>query len=182
MGLFSNKSQAQRGYGELPITIGSAELEDAAALIEQFERSLGNSDATWDALEAIARRGGFVSAERVLTEISSQGIDATVAFSRPWRWWATASTTALTSGDNILPARIFMFAKLFTTQMAPAMNAATQMDVGIAAPPGETYRIIASNGVTSLAQLPPDYLIHDTATGKVDVTRALAMATEDAKI
>lgn len=167
MGRFSKKSQVQGGYGEPPITIGSAELVNAAALIEQFERSLGNSNATWAALDAIARRGGFVSIERMLTEIVAQRVSVEVAIDGPWRWWATASTIALNKGDNLFPARIFMFTKLFIMQMVPNMNAATQADLGLGKPADETHRIIASNGAAALAQLPPNYLIHDTATARL---------------
>jgi hypothetical protein len=179
VGLFSKKGQAQRGYVEPPIVIGSADLADAAALMERFDRSLGNSDAIWATLEGVARRGGFVSAERLAYGPISQGVDMAVAFDLPWRWWATASTVALSNRDNILPSRIFLFTKLFTTTLVPKMNLAARIDLGLGKPADGTYRIIASNGAKALAVLPPGFLIHDTATGKLDVAHALAMAKED---
>ena len=53
---------------------------------------------------------------------------------------ATASTVALNGGDNILPSKLFLFTKLFSTQTVASMNAVIQMDLGLRTPSSTVSR------------------------------------------
>ena len=78
--------------------------------------------------------------------------------------------------EHALAGRVFLFAYLFVNKMLPTMNAATQLDAGLGHPGQGTYESIARSAGDSLSHLPPGMLIHDTATGRVDVASALEMA------
>jgi hypothetical protein len=143
--------------------------------MDAWDASLGNSDRTWDCLEAIARRGGFKGSRASLMEISA-GKDARDVTNRPWRWWAEACRTATQLGQDVLAGRIFLFTHLFATQIINGMRAVDQMETGLGAPPPDSYLAIAKNAQLSLSRLEPGMLIHNTATGKVDVAAAAGMA------
>jgi hypothetical protein len=95
---------------------------------------------------------------------------------RPWRWWAEAARLADSCREHALAGRIFLFSYLFVNQLLPKMNNSTQLDAGLGRPVQGTYESIARSAADSLIHLPSAMLIHDTATGKVDVASALAMA------
>jgi hypothetical protein len=179
MGLFSRKTTSlPASYTpETPPSIGPAELSDASSLMDRWDAVMGNSDATWDCLEMIARRGGFQGAHAALMEVMD-GKPSSDVTNRPWRWWTEASRVAGATSDHELAGRIFLFTHLFTTQLVGKMLPAHQMDTGLGQPDPASYRAIAEQAVFSLGQLPPGHLIHDTATGKVDVASARSMAEQ----
>jgi len=86
---------------ELPPSLSDADLTGASALMDRWDRSLGNNDAVWACLETIARSGGFRGAEAALREVMD-GKPAEDVTSRPWRWWAEASRVANARGDHVL--------------------------------------------------------------------------------
>jgi hypothetical protein len=177
VGLFdrkSNQSQAQAAR-ELPPNVSTADLADVRALVDQWDSSLGNSDATWATIEMIARRGGFQGAEAALREIVN-GKSAEDVTNRPWRWWAEASRVASVNGDDLLVGRIFLFMYLFVNQSLPLMRAGDQMETGLGKPDDTSYWSIARNAAEALGHLPDSVLIHDTATGTVDVANARELA------
>jgi hypothetical protein len=179
VGLFSKKDKplSKSFVPETPPSLSDADLAEAAQLMNQWDASLGNSDATWNCLEAIARRGGFKGAQASLMEVMD-GKQASDVTQRPWRWWSEATRLAAANGDDVLAGRIFLFTHLFATQIVKNMRAADMMDTGLEPPKDAMYKGIAGIAVGSLARLSPDLLIHDTATGKVDVANTLRMAEE----
>ena len=162
---------------EPPPNLSDVDLSDASRLMNRWDASMGNSDATWDCLEALARRGGFKGDQASLREVAN-GKDAGDVIQRPWRWWNEAARLASSRGDDVLAGRIFLFAFLFMNQMAAKMSAGDMMQTGLDRPKSSTYQALAATAVTSLVRLPETFLIHDTATGKVDVAGALRMAKD----
>ena len=162
---------------EMPPSLSEADLADASRLMDQWEASLGNSDTTWNCIEAIARRGGFKGPQATLMEVMD-GKEASDVTQRPWRWWNEATRLANANGNDVLTGRIFLFTHLFAIQIVKNMRAADVMETGLEPPKDETYRSIARIAVSSLARLSPDFMIHNTATGKVDVASALSMAEQ----
>jgi hypothetical protein len=158
-----------------PAAPSEADLADAARLMDRWDAALGNSNAIWSCIEAIARRGGFRGAEATLMEVMD-GENASDVSQRPWRWWNEAARLAQAAGDDVLAGRIFLFTHLFATQTVPNMRPIDMMDTGLEQPWSDTYQSIARTAVASLARLAPDFLIHDTATGKMDVASALRLA------
>ena len=148
MGLFDRRATPSPS-GEAP-PIGAAELAEATALMDRWDVALGNSDAMFTCMAQIARR--------------------------PWEWWAAASRAAGAAGDHALTGRIFLFAHLFTTRLVDRISPEKQRETGLGRPEPDAYRAIAGQAVSSLVQLPPELMIHDTATGKVDVAAAWTMA------
>jgi hypothetical protein len=136
---------------------------------------MGNSDAMWACVDAFAQLGGFRGLETLLRE-SAAGKQTDDILNRPWRWWAEAARLASASEEYALTGRIFLFTYLFVNQLLPKMNNSTQLDTGLGFPGQGTYESIAQSAADSLAHLPLGMLIHDTATGKVDVASALEMA------
>ena len=175
MGLFDKKEKSPSVAAEAPPAISPADITDATATMDRWDRALGNNDAMWSCIEAIARLGGFRGLEAVFDEAAAGG-DAQNVVNKPWRWWTAASLAALSAGDNVLPGRIFLFAFLFSNQIVPGINAATQLDTGLSGPDTRSYQYIARQAIQAMEQLAPSMLIHDTRTGKVDVASALTMA------
>lgn len=177
MGPFRRKSERDRlAPGPTPV-IGDAEIADATRLMNRWDRSLGTNDAVWTCLELIARRGGFAGSGK-MRKAALRSPDPSAVIQRPWRWWDEAAHVAQTRGNHLLPGRIFLFTHLFTSQMVRSMTAGDRMRIGLDPPEDEIYRSIAATAVGSLAQLWPSQLIHDTATGRVDVAAALTMAEQ----
>ncbi len=106
------------------------------------------------------------------------GKDAADVMQRPWRWWNEAARLAHASGNDVLAGRIFLFARLFVDQIVENMRVVDTMQTGLERPKGELYKSIAAIAIGSLARLEPDFLIHHTATGKVDVASALSLAEQ----
>jgi hypothetical protein len=178
MGLFrKDKPQPRTVRPEVTPRLSEADLADATRIMDRWDAALGNSSATWDCLGLIARRGGFTGPQASLMEIMD-GKDAYVVTQRPWRWWHEAARLAHATGEHRLAGRIFLFTHLFTTQTVTGMRPGDMMETGLEPPAPATYKHLASIAVVSLSQLPADLLIHDTATGKVDVANALRMAGE----
>jgi len=176
VGLFGSKNKGTEAPVPEPIPVlGSSDLDDAAEIMARWDASLGNSDATWDCLEVIARRGGFQGPQAALFEIMD-GKPSDMVVNRPWRWWAEAAREASAVGRDELAGSIFLFTHLFATQMVDGMLPAHRMDIGLDRPSPESYAVIAMSAVRSLPRLPMDLKIHDTATGQVDVASALRMA------
>jgi hypothetical protein len=160
---------------ETPPSLSEADLADASRLIDQLNSSLGNSDAVWNCMELIARRGGFKGSDAALMEVMD-GKSAADVTQRPWRWWNEATRLAQATGNDVLAGRIFLFTHLFVGQLAQNMRAVDMMETGLERPTESTYKSIAAIAVGSLARLSPDLMIVDTATGQVDVQTALTMA------
>ena len=148
MGLFDRRATPSSS-GEAS-SIGAAELADVTALMDRWDAALGDSDAMFACMAQIARR--------------------------PWAWWAAASRAAGAAGEPALVGRIFLFAHLFTTRLVDRISPEKQRETGLGRPEPDAYRAIAEQAVSSLVQLPPELMIHDTATGKVDVAAAWTMA------
>lgn len=173
-----------------PPAISDADLTDASRIMDQWDASLGNSDAIWDCLEVIARRGGFKGQEALMRESveaaaaaqrrgDHSGGELDEVTQRPWRWWNEATRLAQAGGNNELAGRIYLFAELFKREISPKMRVADMMETGLDPVNADTYRSMATIAVTALATLPRDYLIHDTASGRVNVAEALARAEAD---
>jgi hypothetical protein len=179
MGLFDKKSKPlpKSFPPETPPSLSETDLADASRLMDQWDASLGNSDATWNCIEAVAGRGGFKGSEAALMEIMD-GKEASDVSQRPWRWWNEATRLAHANGNDLLAGRIFLFTHLFVINIVKNMRPIDMMETGLEAPKDETYRSIAGIAVGSLARLSPDFMIHNTATGKVDVASALRMAEQ----
>lgn len=174
MGIFGRK-QTPVSTTDPTLDLRDSDLAAASRVLDQWDRSLGNSDATWDTLEAVARLGGWVGETELITEVS-RGMDATYVANRPWRWWAEVAKTASDRGDFVLAGRVFLFMRLFLDQILPNMRAVDQMTTGLGRPDQSTTFAIAFAGANALGQLPPQMIIHDTATGTVDVAAALGLA------
>jgi hypothetical protein len=177
MGLFSKKGSgpASSAASEASPVVSAADLTAAAQLMDLWDSSMGNNDAMYDCQERIARLGGFRGGEAFITELAGGG-DAEHVMQRPWRWWAEAARVATASGDDVLTGRIFLFAYLFKSKIAPMIRPADFVDVGLTSPSRTSYQSIAACALDSLGRLAPDYLIHDTATGRVDVATAAELA------
>jgi hypothetical protein len=171
MGLFDRKSKEATAAPELPPTLSYTDLVSASQLMDRWDAAMGNSDAMWDCVDAFARLGGFRGLEAAFREGNAAN-----TLNRPWRWWAEAASLAQASGEYALAGRIFLFSYLFVNQLLPTMNASTQLDAGLGTPGEGTYVSIARSAAEALGHLPPDMLIHDTATGKVDVASAQQLA------
>lgn len=159
----------------MPPTIDQTDLFGATALMDRWEASLGDSDAVWACLEAIAHQGGFHGLETLQEAASGNVADV---IQRPWRWWAAAAAAAHAEGDQVLPARIFLFTQLFKTQMVPNMSGGNMMSIGLDSPAPEYYSAIASVAVDSLRMLPPEQVVHQSATGRVSAASAIDLALE----
>ncbi|SDF57345.1 hypothetical protein SAMN05660485_03649 [Blastococcus fimeti] len=147
MGLFDRRATSSPSGAS---GIGAAELAEATELMDRWDAALGDSDAMFACLAQIARR--------------------------PWAWWAAASRAAGAAGEHALAGRIFLFAHLFTTRLVDRISPEKQRETGLGRPDPDAYRAIAEQAVAALVQLPPELMIHDTATGKVDVAAAWTMA------
>jgi hypothetical protein len=158
-----------------PPQVCVADLDDAERLMDRWDACLGDSDAMWDCLESIARRGGFRGPHASVVEIMG-GTDAAEVTQRPWHWWGEAARLAHETGRHRLAGRIFLFTHLFATRTVSLMRPGDMLATGLEAPQAATYRRIAEIAADSLARLPPHLLIHDTATGRVDVVNARRMA------
>lgn len=179
MGLFDRKSKPlpKSFPPEMPPSLSEADLADASRLMDQWDASLGNSDATWNCIEAIARRGGFKGSQAALMEVMD-GKEASDVSQRPWRWWNEATRLAQANGNDLLTGRIFLFTHLFVINIVKNMRPIDMMETGLETPKDETYRSIAGIALGSLARLSPGLMIHNTATGRVDVASALRMAEQ----
>ncbi len=149
MGLFDRRATPPPSGEAFPI--GAAELADATALMDRWDAALGDSDAMFACLAQIAQRG-------------------------PWEWWAAASRAAAAAGEPALVGRIFLFVHLFTTRLVDRISPEQQKETGLGRPEPDVYRAIAGQAVIALVQLPPELMIHDTATGQVDAVAAWTMA------
>jgi hypothetical protein len=178
MSLFDRKSKgaATAGAPELPPTLSFTDLSAASKLMDRWDAAMGNNDATWACIDAVAKLGGFRGLEALLGE-SGTGRQTEDIVNRPWRWWAEAARLANACGEYALAGRIFLFTYLFVNQMLPTMNAATQLDAGLGFPGQGTYESIARSAADCLTHLPSAMVIHDSTAGRVDVASALAMAT-----
>lgn len=177
MPLFGKRKAEPQYVPEASPALGPADLADASKLMDTWDACLGNSDATWECIEMIARRGGFRGEQQIFQDVA-RGADTRDVLQRPWRWWRQAALLANQTGDDVLAGRIFLFTHLFVVSMLPKMTAFDQGETGLCQPSTESYHDIARVAVQSLARLAPSLLIHDTATGKVDVHNALRMAEE----
>lgn len=148
MGLFDQRATPSPS-GEAP-SIGAAELADVTALMDRWDAALGDGEAMVACLVQIGRR--------------------------PWEWWTAASLAAGAAGEHALAGRIFLFVHLFTTGLADRIGPEQQREIGLGRPDPDAYRAIAAQAMSSLVQLPPELMIHDTATGKVDAAAAWAFA------
>lgn len=148
MGLFHRRATPSPS-GESP-SMGPTERAEATALMDRWDAALGDGDAMFACMAQIARR--------------------------PWEWWAAASGAAAAAGEHALTGRIFLFAHLFTTRLVDRISPQQQRETGLGRPDPDVYRAIAAQAVSSLVHLPPELMIHDTATGKVDVAAAWTMA------
>lgn len=175
MGLFDRKSKGAAAAPELPPTLSFTDLSAASQLMDRWDAAMGNSDAMWACVDDFARLGGFRGLEALLGERFADTQTEDV-LNRPWRWWAEATRLANACGEHALAGRIFLFVYLFVNRLLPEMNASTQLDAGLGRPLQGTYESIARSAADSLSHFPPGMLIHDTATGKVDVASALEMA------
>jgi hypothetical protein len=179
MALFGKKEKSlpKAFQPEMPPSLSDADLAEASRLMDQWDASVGNSNATWNCIELIARRGGFKGSQAALMEVmdGKNGADVT---QRPWRWWNEATRLAHISGNDVLAGRIFLFTHLFSSQIAQNMRPMDMMETGLERPAGDTYKSIAAIAVASLARVSPNLMIHDTATGKVDAAGALRMAED----
>lgn len=148
MGLFDRRATPSPS-GEAP-AIGAAELAEASALIDRWDAALGDGAAMVASLVELGRR--------------------------PWTWWTAVSRAAGAAGEHALAGRIFLFAHLFTTGLVDRISPEQQREIGLGRPDPDAYRAIAAQAMSSLVQLPPELMIHDTATGKVDAAAAWAFA------
>ncbi len=178
MGLFSKKENEPKVLppDSLPV-ISDADLADAERIMNQWDACMGNSDAMWDCFELIGHRGGYKGGQATLME-TMNGRDTKAVLQRPWRWWNEATRAANSRGRDTLAGRIFLFTHLFVTQFAPKMNAGNELDTGLVRPADQHYKDIAALAVDSMAKLDRSFLIHDTATGRVDVASAIEMAEQ----
>jgi hypothetical protein len=106
------------------------------------------------------------------------GRDTVDVLNRPWRWWNEAARAANSRGQDELTGRIFLFTHLFVSHLAPKMNVGSELETGLGKPQEHLYKDIAVLTVDSMSKLDPNVLIHNTATGKVDVTNVILMARE----
>jgi len=178
MGLFSqNKNEPKVLPPESLPVISENDLADANRIMDQWDASMGNSNAMWDCLEIIGRRGGYRGDKATLME-TMDGRDANEVLNRPWRWWREAARAASSRGQHELAGRIFLFTYLFVTQFAPNMKLANELETGLVHPQGHLYQDIAVIAVDSMSKLEPGYIIHNTATGTVDVSSAIKLAEQ----
>jgi hypothetical protein len=176
MGLFSKKNEPKVLPPEPTPIISDSDLADAKQIMDQWDGSMGNSDAMWNCLEIIGRRGGYKGGQATMLE--SMNGNTTEVLNRPWRWWHETARAANNRGQNELAGRIFLFTHLFVTQFAPKMNLGNELETGLVKPQDYIYKNIAALAVDSMSKLEPGYLIHDTATGKVDVFNAIKLAEQ----
>jgi hypothetical protein len=177
MALFTRKSNQPPVPPAGRPALSGDDLGNARRLMDRWDASLGTSDAVWDTIEEIARLGGFRGTAATLDEVASGGSPDEIRC-RPWRWWAEASRSASASGDDVLAGRIFLFCALFMTQVLPDMTARDMVTTGLGDPGTAIHQSLARNAVDALSRLPGDLVIHDTATGTVDVANALRLAQE----
>lgn len=180
VGFFSKKSdpmsQPTVATTEPLPTVSPADLAAGAQLMDRFDVALGNSDATYACLEQIAYRGGWKGEHGMMMEAVQSPSNTPYIQQRPWRYWSEVARLANTSGEHELAGRIFLFAHLYTTQMASKMSWQDRASIGLEAPEDALYKAIAAAAVDSMSRLDRADLIHNTATGKVDVAAAIGMA------
>ncbi|WP_300578560.1 hypothetical protein [uncultured Nocardioides sp.] len=181
VGFFSKKSDPMSrptaATTEPLPTVSPADLAAGTQLMDQFDVSLGGgSDAIYTCLEQIATRGGWKGEQATMMEAIQSPNNTAFIQQRPWRYWSEVARLANASGEHDLAGRIFLFAHLYATQMASKMSWQDRASIGLEAPEDSLYKAIAAAAVDSLARLDRGYLIHNTATGKVDVAAAIGMA------
>lgn len=180
MGLFSKKQPEPKVVAPEPLpVISDNDLAEATRIMDQWDANLDHSDAMWNTLIVVGRRGGYKGGDATLFEMmdaQKTGSDTKAIHQRPWRWWNEAARAANSRGDHILPGRIFLFIHMFVQQIQPHANLGNELENGLAKPDEQYYKDIAALAVDSLSKLDPACLIHDTATGKVDVAAAIGMA------
>ena len=179
MGFFSKKSNpmSQPAAAEPLPSVSPADLVAGVQLMDQFDVSLGNgSDAIYASLEQIANRGGWKGEKGTMMEAIQSPNNAPSIQQRPWRYWSEVARLANASGEHELAGRIFLFAHLYSTQMASKMSWQDRASIGLEAPETALYEAIAAAALDSMSRLDRAYLIHNTATGKVNVAAAIGMA------
>lgn len=178
MGMFIRKKPEPAAPPPVPQpSVSGSDLDSAEQVLDRWDRSMGDNNRMWDCLEFFARQGGYRGPEWVISELQ-RGFKSEEVTKRPWRWWDEAARTANGSGRHMLVGRIFLFTHLFATQIAPNMDARSMFSTGLVPPPEVVYKDIATLAVDSLSHLNGAALIHDTATGQVDVASAMLMACE----
>jgi len=179
MPLFGKKEKSlpKTSAPETPPPLSEADLADASRLMDQWDSSIGNSDAVWNCIEAIARRGGFRGSEAMMKEVMDGKKSADV-IQRPWRWWNEAARLAQATGNEVLAGRIFLFTRMFAISTSQKMRTVDKMETGLDRPPEDIYKSIASIAISSLARLSPDLIIQDTEIETVDVASALWAAEQ----
>lgn len=136
-------------------------------MVDRWDASLGNSDAVWDTMEELARFGGF-----------PDGMETFADLQRVWGKWVAVAKSALSVGDDVLVGRIFLMAHLFALTVAPKITQENIGDTGLDDPSPEHRRTLGATAFDALAKLDPGFLIHDTATGQVNVAFARNLAAE----
>lgn len=178
MGLFSKRNEPKVLPPPEPLlVISESDLADAERIMNQWDASMGNSNAVWDCLEIIGRRGGYRGGQATLIE-AARGRDPKEVLQRPWRWWNEAARAANSGGRDALVGRVFLFTHMFVTQLSHQMKPGNSLDTGLEKPADQHYKDIAALAVDSMSRLDPNFLIHNTATGNVDVSSAIRMASE----
>jgi len=140
-------------------TVSEAELAAVSELMDEWDAAMGNSDAMYSCLEAIARQGGWKGEDATMMEAIGKGDAASTVIQRPWRWWDEAARKAQAEGNDALVGRIFLFTHMYAQQLAPKMDRQTLASVGLDPPSEDTYKSIAASAVGSLAKLDPNLLI-----------------------
>lgn len=172
MGIFNRRSRQEppkRPASPAPPpwepVVGEVGRRDAGALLDRWDAALGSSDAVWDVLEAMGRRGGAPRPQDI--PFVQGNVDFEELRHRAWRWWARVADEAADDRDYLLATRVGLFLLLFVRQISPNMRPIDRTQTGFYAPEPELLRHLATAAAASSCMLSTVEVVADTADDTV---------------
>lgn len=146
--------------------VGDAGRRDAGALLDQWDAALGSSsDAVWDALDAMGRRGGSPRPQDI--PFAQGNVDVEELRHRSWRWWALVTDEAADAGDYVLATRVGLFMLMFVRQIAPNMRPIDQTQTGFYSPQPQLLQRLATTAAASSCMVSPVEIVAETRDNTV---------------
>ena len=144
-------------------SVSAADLADATRILDQWADALGDGDKMEPALEAISYRGGWRGLSQAI-------VDGPGATDRAWRWWTEASIFANSLREDVLAARIFLFALWFVDALLPRLSVARRAAIGLDDPGSDRLAQLAETAIDSLSRVDPNRVIHVSDNDTVSYT------------
>ncbi len=171
MGFLGKGAQA-RPAGKTPIgPIYDAQLQQAADLMERFNRAVGDDGALRAVCAAIYGAAGISRFEDLLMRPDDLDI--------PWRWLEAAAGAAAGRGDNLLPSRVFGCALFWNTHIAPKLQWGDYADLCLPAAPPDIEASLAALALPCLLAIPAGNAVFGNQTGQFTAGQLAQRAAQE---